>query len=60
MELNQAVNEAKSQVGYGYVSSQTSPSLSHPSVAGEVWYWPKHILHSGWLCITLCRAALTL
>ena len=25
---------------------------SHSSAANEAWYWPKRILHSGWLCIT--------
>ena len=29
-----------------------SPSPGHPSTADEAWYWPKPVLHSGWLCIT--------
>ena len=31
---------------------QQSPSLDHPSVANEAWYWAKRILRCGWLCIT--------
>ena len=28
------------------------PSPGHPSAADEVWYWPKCILRSGWLCMS--------
>ena len=30
----------------------TSMHTCYPSAADEAWYWPKHVLHSGWLCIT--------
>ena len=30
---------------------QQSPSPGHRSTADKGWYWPKHILCSGWLCV---------
>ena len=35
-----------------WLHSVQSPSSSHPSAGNEALYWPKCILHSGWLCIT--------
>ena len=32
--------------------SNINESISYPSAADEAWYCPKHVLHSGWLCIT--------
>ena len=31
----------------------TVSASQSPSTADEAWYWPKHILHSGWLCLIL-------
>ena len=32
--------------------SNINESISYPSAADEAWYCPKHVLRSGWLCIT--------
>ena len=44
------------QMSYGqdqlhFVHEIPVPSPSVPSIADEVWYWPKPILRSGWLCL---------
>ena len=41
---------ASISVYYGLTSGRYSIP-SHPSIADESWYWPKHILHNGGLCI---------
>ena len=27
-------------------------TCGHPNIADEAWYWPEHVLLSGWFCIT--------
>ena len=38
---------------------QQSPFSGHSSTTDEAWYWPKHVLHSGWFCIANLQVEIT-
>ena len=35
---------------YPLANQQSIPAVLSRSTADEAWYWPKHVLHSGWYC----------